>query len=205
MVTQDPHDVDNVDTDHHQAMPDIYLLGDERREQEAGGDEEEQGITHEGELLHLKGGFARDRASDDGGDEAGRAYELADSQLWATGCYGGPSGEEIGPAIAEGEKGDAGERVTHVQRACDGAQVDSEEVAGADADSGEEKDGPDEDDDVPSRRRRLRHTIEKLQIGDAAIVFVLAVLPDKRARFARVSDLAAWRGGAGRTGLGQIR
>jgi hypothetical protein len=135
-------DIEAVKADHEGTLPKMHLTIGEEHHGEAHSKDEEDNVAHEGLPADLELADQGHGASNNGGDKASRTDQLAYGHAATVRVHGGKGAEDIGRAIPKGQKGDTGQTLRQTKDTGDGAEVDAEEVAGGNANGGEEKAEP---------------------------------------------------------------
>ena len=104
--------------------------------------DEEPDISNKALFGNGKGPHERHGASDNGGDEASRSYELADRQTPTVRAHRRKCREDVWTAITKSQERDTCQALAHAKQSCDCTEVDAEEVAGRHADRAEEQTEP---------------------------------------------------------------
>lgn len=142
MPDDDEYDVEDVVSDHGKTLPDLQLSIPHASQTEDGSQTEEKNVAHKSLPRDLERPDNAHGAGDYGGDEASSTKQLSNGKAAAVCREGGKGGEDIGAAIAKGQKSDAGKTLAHAQDCRNGAKVDAEEVAGGDANGTEKEAEP---------------------------------------------------------------
>jgi hypothetical protein len=191
MPPHDNDDIKQVEADHGEALPQVQLaVGQEHHGETDGGDEKDD-IPDKGALADLELAHQGHGAGDNGGDEAGSTDQLADGHAPAVGAHGGEGAEDVRGAIAKGQEGDAGQALAQAQHAGDGAEVDTEEVAGGDADGGEQQAQPKREDGEGEGLRSPQGAVVEGEVVDQAGLVILAVGQDEGALVGGMVHLTA--------------
>ncbi|GKT83235.1 hypothetical protein Ct61P_01085 [Colletotrichum tofieldiae] len=159
---------------------------------EAYGDDEERQVPDVGFPPHFKLANQGHGSSYHGGDEARRADQLSNRHAGAVRAHGREGAEDVRGAIAKGQEGDAGETLAKAQNGRDGVEIDAEEIAGGDANGGEEQAEPTDKDNEGQGLGFAKVTVVKRQVREEASLIISAVSLDKGALVVGAVDVATF-------------
>ena len=138
MPSDNGDNVYNIVPYHRPTLPKQKLLVCQECHGETHSNDKEANVARVCLSIHSEFAYQRHGAGDDTCDEAGRPDELAHGHAGAIGAHGGKGAEDIRRPIAKGEKCDAGQALAQAEDRGDGTEIDAEEIAGGDANRGEE-------------------------------------------------------------------
>ena len=193
MPCNDKDDIEQVESYHGHSLPQVQLAVDDEAHAESGSNNEEAHVTDEALARDIEGADQGHRSRDYGSNEAGGANEFADGQTCSMCAEGSKGGKDVWTAIAERKQGHTGQALAHAQHACDGVQIDAEEVAGGNADGAEEQGEPEGHHDECDRFGMGQATVVKCQVGYNAGFLVGAVGQDEGALVGGMVDETALR------------
>jgi hypothetical protein len=191
MPRHDEYDVEDVECDHGQRLPQMQLAVDDEAHAECCGHQEEADIADEALARHLKWSDERHRARHDCSNEAGGANQLSHCQTRCMCAEGGECREDVGAAIPECQQSDTRQTLAHPQHARDGVEVDAEEVARCDANGAEEHGQPQRHDGECNGFRLGHAAVVEREIRYNARLLVGAVGENKGALVFGVVDESA--------------
>jgi hypothetical protein len=168
-------DVEEVESNHGQGLPEMKLAVHNEAHAKCCGDQEEHDVANEALFGDLEGADEGHGARYDRGDEACRANQLAHGQTGGVCAEGSKSREDVGAAVAERQQRDASQTLAHAQHSGDCVEVDAKEVAGCDADGAEEHGQPERHYDKGDGFRVGHAAVVEGQVRDDAGLLVGAV------------------------------
>ena len=186
--------VEQVENHHRHRFPQMELAVDDEAHAKSCSHNKEANVTDEALAGDVEGADQGHGSRDYRSDEAGSTDQLAHSQTRCVCAKCSNGREDIWTAIAKRKQCHTRQTLAHAQHACDGVEVNAEEVAGGDADGAEEQGEPQGHHDECDRLRMRQTTIVEGQVGDDAGFLVGAVGEHEGALVGGMVDKAAlWR------------